>query len=514
MGQVEQPSRAERHLADRYAGGVLDCARNHRRHGDRAGEIAPFPLTNYDEVINRAGTIKYVTGIRYMPPWKPDPTYRNYQHENYLSDDEIATLGNWVDAGMPRGDVSKEPSFPNFPNGSQLGTPDLVISFAQTYTHKGNGKDEYRYFVLPTNLTEDKDLVALEMRPSNRKSVHHTLFWADNTGKARAEDAKSPEYGYASGSGSLSFGDQLPGYVPGQKPNLFNNGMSQKILKGSDLVLQMHFAPSTVDQDESSSVNLFFAKQPTTRTVYSKILLPYDLVNGPFIIPANTIKNFHAVYKVPAQVSLLGIWPHCHKLGKNWEVYALLPNGDQIPLIKIGEWDFNWQGGYYFQKLIVLPAGTEVHAFATYDNTTDNPVNPNSPPKSITWGENTSDEMFYLPISYVLYQPGDENILLANEDFAGNGGINENIKTELNPVFPNPITDEINIPFTLNADQQIQISMLNLMGQTVMSLVEQRNYMQGQHVMTFKTPNMENGVYVIQLKTKQGSWCQKLLLEK
>ncbi len=500
--------------AQTYSENIASIIYTHCSTCHRPGEIAPFSLTNYQEVKDRASSIKYATEIRYMPPWKPDPNYRNFQHENYLSDSEIKSIGDWVDAGMPQGDVSKEPAFPNFPVGSQIGTPDLVVSFAQKYTHKGNGYDEYRYFVLPTNLTEDKELVALEMRPGNRQAVHHTLFWADNTGKARAEDAKSPEYGYASGSGNLSFGDQLPGYVPGQKPNLYNNGMSQKIPKGSDLVLQMHFAPSTIDQDDSTSVNLFFAKQPTSRTVYSKILLPYDLVNGPFIIPANTVKQFHAVYKTPVDVSLLGIWPHCHMLGKDWEVYAKLPNGNQIPLIKIGDWDFNWQGGYYFQKLIVLPTGTEIHAFATYDNTVDNPVNPNSPPKSITWGESTKDEMFYLPLSFVLYQPGDEDILLGNEDFSGQGPNNKNIKTELNPVFPNPSTDEINIPFVLNSDQQIQINFVNLMGQTLMSLVEKRNYMQGQHVLSIKTPNVESGVYIIELKTKQGSWCQKLFLHK
>lgn len=499
--------------AQTYSENVAGIIYTHCSTCHRSGEIAPFPLTNYQEVKDRANSIKYVTEIRYMPPWKPDPNYRNYQHENYLSDDEIKTIGDWVDAGMPQGDVSKEPSFPNFPKGSQIGTPDLVVSFSQKYTHKGNGKDEYRYFVLPTNLTEDKELVALEMRPGNSKIVHHTLFWADNTGKARAEDAKSPEYGYSSGSGNLSFGDQLPGYVPGQKPNFYNNGMSQKIPKGSDLVLQMHFAPSSIDQDDSSSVNLFFAKQPSTRTVYNKIMLPYDLVNGPFIIPANTVKQFHAVYTVPFQVSLLGIWPHCHLLGKDWEVYAKLPNGNQIPLIKINDWDFNWQGGYYFQKLIVLPTGSEIHAFATYDNTIDNPVNPNSPPKSITWGESTTDEMFYLPISFVIYQPGDENILLGDQDFPGPGA-NTNIKTELNPVFPNPAKDEINIPFVLNADQQIEINFTNLLGQTILNLVENKKYLQGQHVLTIKTPPVENGVYLIELKTKQGSWSQKVILDR
>lgn len=500
--------------AQTYSENIASIIYTHCGSCHRPGEIGPFSLTNYDEVKDRAFTIKYVTGLRYMPPWKPDPTYRNFQHENFLTDDEINQIGKWVDGGMVRGDISKEPAFPNYPKGSQIGTPDLVVSFTQKYTHKGDGKDEYRYFVLPTNLTEDKELIALEMRPSNKKVVHHTLFWADNTGKARAEDAKTPEYGYSGGSTSITSGEQLPGYVPGQKPNQYNNNMSQKIPKGSDLVLQMHFAPSNIDQDETSSVNLFFAKQPSRRSVYSKILLPFDLVNGPFIIPANTVKQFHAVYKIPVKVSLLGIWPHCHMLGKDWEVYAMLPNGSKVPLIKIKDWDFNWQGGYYFQKLIVLPTGTEIHAFASYDNTIDNPVNPNSPPKSITWGESTTDEMFYLPLSYVLYEPGDENILLADEDLSGDGRFNNNLKTELNPIFPNPANDELNIPFVLNADQQIQIDLLNLMGQNLMTLVNKRNYMQGQHILNIKSPNVENGVYLIQLKTKHGSWSQKLFLQK
>lgn len=499
--------------AQTYSENIASIIYTHCSTCHRPGEIAPFSLTNYDEVKDRGSSIKFATEIKYMPPWKPDPKYRNYQHENYLTDAEIAAIGKWVDAGMPQGDVTKEPPFPNFPTGSQIGTPDLVVSFAQKYTHKGNGKDEYRYFVLPTNLTEDKELIALEMRPGNTKVVHHTLFWADNTGQARAEDAKTPEYGYAGGSTSVLLGDQLPGYVPGQKPNLYNNNMSQKIPKGSDLVLQMHFAPTFVDVTDSSSVNLFFAKQPARRTVYNKILLPFDLVNGPFIIPANTVKQFHAVYKVPVQVSLLGIWPHCHMLGKNWEVYAILPNGNQIPLIKISDWDFNWQGGYYFQKLIVLPANSEIHAFATYDNTTDNPVNPNSPPKLITWGEGTSDEMFYLPLSYVLYQPGDENILLGDDPVSFDGN-DKHIKTLLNPVFPNPVKDEINISFVLNGDQQIQMDLVNLMGEEIFKVIDKKTYMQGQHVISFKTPKIANGVYGIQLKTKEGSWCQKLILQR
>jgi hypothetical protein len=476
----------------------------------RPGEIGPFTLTNYQEVSNWGGTIKYVTESRYMPPWKPDPSYRNFQHENILTNDEIAQIGKWVDNGMPEGDPSKFYPFPNYPSGSQIGTPDLVVSFAKKYIHKGNGKDEYRYFVLPTNLTEDKDLVALEMRPGNTKVVHHTLFWADPTGAARAEDAKSPEYGYTGGGSSALSGEQLPGYVPGQKPNQFTAGMAQKVPKGSDLVLQMHYAPTSVDEADSSVVNLFFAKKPATRYVYNKILLPTDLINGPFIIPANQVKEFHAVYKIPLKVSLTGIWPHCHMLGQKWEAYAKLPDGTKIPLVKINEWDFNWQGGYYFNKLIVLPVNTEIHAFCTYDNTVNNPVNPNNPPKPITWGEGTSDEMFYLPISYVIALPGDENVLLGSADPKADNIVYED--ATIYPIIPNPVKDEIKIGFVLSHDAVISMSVYDERGNKIQDLIQSSSYPQGQHVVKSKISNIPNGVYIVRLATNNKFVSQRFVV--
>lgn len=478
----------------------------------RAGEIGPFPLTNFTEVKSRANLIKYVVEERYMPPWKPDPHYQNYQNENFLDEDEIRMIGDWVAAGTPQGDPSKEPGFPNFPSGSQIGTPDLTLSFSKSYIHRGSNKDEYRYFVLPTGLSEDKDLVALEMRPGNKQIVHHTLFWADETGLARAEDEKSPEYGFTPSGNTGFLGEQLPGYVPGQKPNIFPEGMSQKIPKGSDLVLQMHYAPTAIDQTDSSVVNLFFAKKPAKRTVYNKILLPTNLVNGPFVIAANTVKEFHGVYKLPVDVSLLGIWPHCHLLGKSWKVYAKLPTGEEIPLIKIDDWDFNWQGGYYFKKLIVLPKGTEVHAFAVYDNTSNNPFNPNVPPKTITWGEGTSDEMYYLPLTYVFYQPGDEAVVLDNEDPEGSDIFTHLQENQLFQVFPNPAKDELSIPVVLNANQRIEINLLDLMGQKIHTFVRNAKYLQGQQLLHFKIPAIQAGMYILELKTKEKSLTQKVAI--
>ena len=501
--------------AQTYSEDVAEIIYTHCSSCHRPGEIGPFPLTNYDEVKDRAKLIQYVVESKYMPPWKPDPTYQHYQNENYLSDDQIQKISSWVAAGSPRGNIDNEPPFPNFPTGSQDGQPDLVLSFSQAYRHAGNNRDEYRYFVLPTGLTEDKQLVALEMRPGNKPIVHHTLFWADETGMARKEDEKSPEYGFSGGGSAGFLGEQLPGYVPGQKPNVFPPGMSQKIPKGSDLVLQMHYAPTSIDQYDSSSVNLFFAKQPAKRMVYNKIMLPTDLVNGPFIMPPETVKHFHGVYKVPVDVSVLGIWPHCHMLGKSWEVYAKLPSGEQIPLIKIQDWDFNWQGGYYFEKLMVLPKGTEIHGFATYDNTSDNPVNPHQPPKTVTWGEGTADEMYYLPITYVVYQPGDENLVLNSSDFETEGTFGRAGDNLLQSVYPNPASQTLQIQFTLNRPQSIQLNLKNGLGESVVNFISSSHYFQGQHELTVNLPSsLKSGVYLLELVTRSGVLTEKVIVHR
>src|SRR6187551_233470 len=162
----------------------------------RAGEIGPFPMTNYDEIKPWAPTIQYVTAIRYMPPWKADPEYSRFQGERFLTQEQIDLIAEWVDNGAPYGNASEEPDLPEFPTGSQIGTPDLVLSMAEGYEHYGGNKDEYRVFVLPTHLTEDKQISTVELRPGNAKILHHALFSFDDTGEARELDNADPKYGY------------------------------------------------------------------------------------------------------------------------------------------------------------------------------------------------------------------------------------------------------------------------------------------------------------------------------
>ncbi|MEM9884448.1 MAG: T9SS type A sorting domain-containing protein [Bacteroidota bacterium] len=475
----------------------------------RTGEIAPMPLTNYEEVSNWSNMIKFVTEIGYMPPWKPDPEYSKFLGANFLTKEEIRLIADWVEAGTPQGDPRLEPEKPVFPDGSQLGEPDLVLSFAEPYPHRGNNKDDYRIFVLPTALTEDKEIAALELRPGNRNIVHHALFTYDLTGRARQLDARDNRYGY-NGFGGFGVTDNpleqvmLPGYVPGQSPRFYPEGIGQTLPAGADILVQMHYAPVPNAQSDSSTVNVFFKEEAVGREVQTTYLVPLPgiLTNGPFVIRPNEIKQFECRIQLNEKVSLISISPHMHLLGKNWEVYAQPPNGgERIPLIKIDDWDFNWQGTYHFDRFIVLEAGTTIHAFATYDNTSDNPLNPNFPPKLVAWGENTTDEMFFLPISFVRYQAGDEDIIFEENPITSTEELNLVYpKTKLYPIFPNPSSQLINIGFSLAKGSSVNVQIHDLQGRLVQSINEKVFYPIGKHQLNIETGNLINGQYVLTLQ--------------
>ncbi len=491
---------------------------NHCTTCHRQGEIAPFPLTNYEQVKTWAPMIRYVTSIKYMPPWKPDHSYQNYQRENYLSEEEIGKISAWVAQGTPRGNPALEPGLPVFPVGSQIGTPDLVVSFSQSYIHKGNNQDEYRYFVIPTGLTESKDLIALELRPGNKAIVHHALVWSDTTGEAKAIDDRTPGYGYENELNNVAttLNGQLPGYVPGMRPVVYTNDIAQRLLAGSDLRIQVHYAPSPIDQKDSTTINLFFAKRPATRFVKGTVMvpLPGTLLNGPFIIPANQTREFHGIYTFTEKVSLLNVTPHMHKLGQWWKVYAIKPNKDTVNLIKINEWDFNWQGTYSFIKPLILPKGTVIHAYAKYDNTVNNPGNPNNPPKLISWGEKTSDEMYYLPLAWVSYQPGDENLVFDNQTTATEGQHLYDIQTELYPIAPNPAVDKVKVGFTLTESGKATLQMFDLNGRLIKTVFNNQLHFPGLHTIDIDVSKQPAGAYLVTLSLNGKQYSQKLMVSK
>jgi len=491
---------------------------NHCTKCHRPNEIGPFSLMNYDQVSARGSMIKHVTSINYMPPWQPDPGYRRYQKENHLTAAQKQLIVDWVDGGMPQGNPALEPPIPVFPTGSQVGVPDLTVSFAKKHVHPGNNTDEYRYFAIPTGLTQNKKIKSIELRPGNTKLVHHVLIWEDTTGQTAAFDAATPEYGYGEnqGAGADLNQPQFPGYVPGSSPPIYSHGIVQTLHAGSDLKLQVHYAPTSIDETDSSSINIFFENGQSNRPLQSTIMLPFGnvLVNGPFVIPANTKKEFHGRISFPFDVSLYSVSPHCHKLGTHWKVYAVKPTGDTIPLINIKKWDFNWQGDYQFRQLIKVPAGSVIHAFAGYDNTTANVNNPHNPPQMITWGQGTSEEMYYLPITYLNYQPGDENIVFETDSVTTSNGIRlSGLTNKLYPIYPVPAQDAITVGYTLAESGKVSLGLYSTDGRKIQLIENDTYHLPGYHTRKISVSKLQTGVYLLEMIKGQERQVQKVVVE-
>lgn len=489
-----------------YAKDIAPIIYNQCTQCHRPGEIGPFPMTNYEEVAPWAQTIKYVTSIRYMPPWKADPQYSRFLGERFLTDDQISLIAEWADSGAPYGNAADEPALPVFPSGSQVGTPDLVLSMSEAFHHVGGNQDEYRVFVLPTGLTENKEIATVELRPGNASIVHHALFTYDETGQARARDLAEPGYGY-DGFGGFGIDNWwtklLPGYVPGQKPIPYPEGLGQTLPAGSDIVLQVHYGPYPIPTKDSSTINIFFKKEPVVRQVQNFIFVPFQplLQNPPFVIPANTVKTFHCAFTPQARVSVFAAWPHAHLIGQSYEVYMISPGGDTTNLIRIPDWDFNWQGIFHLKKYLVIEPGTTIHVYATYDNTDANPSNPNSPPASMTWGERTTDEMLFMPVLFVPYLPGDEDITFEDEETTGLEDPDIRFAGHyLAPPTPNPAREQTYVNYDLELADHVTIRILDMQGRVMKVLFQDAWQEAGTHTISVQLGTWPAGAYFVQLE--------------
>ncbi|MBD2721758.1 T9SS type A sorting domain-containing protein [Hymenobacter armeniacus] len=478
----------------------------------RTGEVAPFPLTTYAEVASHAQTIKYVTGTKYMPPWKPDANYRHYLDENTLTTTEIQQIRDWVDNGMPQGNAAQTPPVPTFPSGSQLGTPDLVVPMRQAFTHQGNGQDMYRIFVLPVNLPADRNIAAIEFRAGNKRIVHHVIIGMDTTQQAQALDAADPGYGYTrfGGFGFSPVEEVFGAWVPGMQARFYPTGMGKKLYRRASLLLQIHYGPNFVTQKDSSVVNIFFARQPVTRFVQTlPAISPSVLTNGPFVIPANQTKTFRAQLTVPADVTVLSVSPHAHLLSKSWKVWAVKPNGDTIRLVKINDWDFRWQGTYRFTGLQRIPFGSRLMAEATYDNTANNPRNPNNPPQQVTWGESTTAEMLLTYFELLPYQPGDESIVLSSLP-----GVATTPGTVQMAVFPNPASSGgAAISFQLAKPGPVSVALVDATGRVVRTLAREKAYPAGPQQLPLPLEGVAAGIYFVKLESNEGTRNEKLVVK-
>ncbi len=367
----------------------------------REGMSAPFQLLTYEDTRRRAKQIKEVTESKYMPPWLPEPVEGGFKHERGLSEQQIRLIKSWLDTGSKEGDDIVPPSIPDWPEDWQLGEPDLVASMPNDYSLPAEGRDIYRNFVLKVPITKPLYVKELEFHPENARVVHHALIYIDSTRQSQRRENADPKPGFGGMRVPMSAGmpeGQFLSWQPGKIYSKSDNSIPWMLQPGTDLVIQVHMNPTGKIEDFSCSVGLHFTETPPSSIPY-KIKLTSLAID----IPSET--SFYRVkdsMQLPVDVQLTRILPHAHYLCKRMEGYAIFPDGNKKRLILIKNWDFNWQGDYIYETPIKLPKGTVLHMDYTYDNSTGNLANPHSPPKKVTYGPESSNEMAELWFQFIL----------------------------------------------------------------------------------------------------------------
>ena len=364
----------------------------------RPGQVAPFSLTNYEEAKTWATEINAYAQARLMPPWKPTAGFGEFQQERHLSDEQLQLLDRWVKAGTPEGEAADLPPSPEFSDEWALGEPDHVLEMAEEYVIGPEGEDDYRHFIIPTDFDGPRFVQATDVIPGNRQTVHHVIAYVDTSGKARELDAAAPGPGYT------RFGDvgfepvsALGGWAPGFAPLKTPTGTGFWLPQGADVVLQVHYYRTGVEEKDRTKVGLYFCKHPRPAPIRMGVA-----INNKFIIPPGEKRHrVNATWNVKEPIYAISVTPHMHLLGKEMKVTAHLPDGEVEPLVWVKDWDFNWQSAYHYRQPLFLPQGTKVKLVSYFDNSSENPNNPHDPPQPVRWGEKTTDEMCLTFVGYL-----------------------------------------------------------------------------------------------------------------
>jgi len=383
------------------------CANCHR-----PGESAPFPLLTYDDAKKRAKQIMEVTGRGSMPPWMPVRDGR-LKHERSLTSEEMALLQQWVEEGAHEG-TEALPAMPKWPAGWQLGQPDLILEPPKAYSLAASGVDEYRNLVVPCPMPRDRFVKAVEFQPGTR-AVHHAFIKVDKTGGSRSLDGKDGAPGFPGlhGNDSAQMPEgQLLSWQPGKMPATSPDGCWWLLPKNNNFVFQLHLQPTGKAEEVKPRLGLYFTDEAPTKTPFKIQLVSYK-----FNIPAGAKRYLvQQAMVLPCDIDVLRILPHAHFLAAKVEADALQPNGIVVPLINIPLWNFNWQGDYEYNTPLFLPKGTTVRMRYTYDNSADNPRNPNNPPVPIRYGPATTNEMAELWLQTVPRDPAQRAALERAQD--------------------------------------------------------------------------------------------------
>jgi len=362
----------------------------------RPGEAAPFSMLTYEDARPWAPTMKMVVTQKIMPPWFADPKYGHFANERSLTPEEVRTIVAWVNSGAQKGDLKDMPQVPqNFVTGWGIPAPDIIFQLPKPFPVPASGVMDYQYVIIPTGFKEDRWVQMLEVRPTDRGVVHHIIAYLREPGSNYFKDQKPGVFFVAPPSKadektdtSALPSDFLVGYAPGQPAEILQSGEGKLIKAGSDIVFEVHYTPNGTTTTDQTKLGLVFAENSPKERV-----LTLSASNGTFKIPPGD-PNYQvdASFEVKKDVTLVALHPHMHARGKSFEYRLIFPDGKKETLLSVPVYNWHWQLWYNLADPIALPKGTKIECTAHFDNSPNNPENPD-PTKSVIWGQQSWDEM-------------------------------------------------------------------------------------------------------------------------
>ncbi|MFZ6656959.1 redoxin domain-containing protein [Undibacterium sp. TJN19] len=344
----------------------------------RDGGVAPMPLQSYEQVTARKTIIEYMTSNRLMPPWGADSKVGHWANDRSLSKQELADLTGWLKAGMPAGNPAEAPLARTYMPGWDMAKPDAVLQVPEPYKVPAEGVIAYKYTYIKTNFDSDKWVTAMEIRPSAPKVVHHVLVFLEGPG------VKRPAGGIDGFFAAL---------VPGTPLMSFPEGAAKKIPKGAWLKFQIHYQPNGTEQIDQTKIGFQFAEDASNASGKLHEVKSESAFNSMFVIPPGAANHqVESSYLFRQAGSLTALIPHSHLRGKAWKMELVDLTGKRTLLLDIPKYDFNWQSAYQLKEAIHVEPGMRIAATAWYDNSSNNPANPD-PKATVRFGEQTFEEM-------------------------------------------------------------------------------------------------------------------------
>ncbi len=352
----------------------------------RPDAMAPMPLITYEDARPWARAVKQKVMKREMPPWGADPAIGKFSNDVSLKQSEIDTIAAWVDAGAPQGNPADLPAAPKYATGWSIGKPDLIFKMQQPFNVPSDGTVPYSYVTIPTNLKEDIWIRGVELKPTDRRVVHHIISnLVEGSGKP-----PDPTPKLTRDPSRKEIGSGLGGLVPGRLYSLFEDGVARKIPAGADIVLQMHYTTIGQPITDQTEIGIVLAKEPPAKL---RAEGGGAIPNMTFSIPPGD-PNYEVVGRqtFDRDTYLSSLYPHMHVRGKDAQYSIVYPDGREEVVLRVPKYDFNWQLSYKLAEPKFMPKGSTLKVTMHYDNSTGNRFNPD-PTATVRWGEQTWEEM-------------------------------------------------------------------------------------------------------------------------